>query len=45
MSVDDRSDGRYIQVGCVRLIAESDPKEKDVMVALVMNLLRLRGGE
>ena len=36
------SDGALVAI--TLMIAESDPKEKDVMVALVMNLLRMRGG-
>ena len=36
------SDGALVAI--TLMIAESDPKEKDVMVMLVMNLLRLRGG-
>ena len=37
------SDGALVAI--TLMIAESDPKEKDVMVALVMNLLRMRGKE
>ena len=36
------NDGALVAI--TLMIAESDPKEKDVMVALVMNLLRIRSG-